>query len=299
MPHPAATQHRLSFRCAVASYSPRSAKGGFEDGRVHPVSRRRSRRCTLLSGVRRACRDHGAGRGAQARDGALRGPRRLDGARRLRRIPSARALLLDRFYDAMAVEIERAGGTVEKFVGDAVMAGLRRAGGARGPRRARAARGARDAASARRGVRRSARAPDRRQHRRGGRRPAARGQLVRRPATPSTSSARLEQAAAPGEILVGERTVTAVRGAFEFGEPTTVEAKGKPDGVACRRLLRALSLMRPRGVRRAATAPSSGRESRARAAAGGVSHDGRARTREPHLVTILGDAGVGQDTARA
>src|SRR6266516_4784254 len=30
--------------------------------------------------------------------------------------------MLDRFYDAMAVEVERAGGTVEKFVGDAVMA---------------------------------------------------------------------------------------------------------------------------------------------------------------------------------
>jgi class 3 adenylate cyclase len=36
--------------------------------------------------------------------------------------------MLDRFYDAMAAEIERAGGTVEKFIGDAVMAvfGLRR-----------------------------------------------------------------------------------------------------------------------------------------------------------------------------
>src|SRR5690348_15930444 len=30
--------------------------------------------------------------------------------------------LLDRFYDAMAAEVERAGGTVEKFAGDAVMA---------------------------------------------------------------------------------------------------------------------------------------------------------------------------------
>ena len=36
--------------------------------------------------------------------------------------PERTRALLDRFYDAMAVEIERAGGTVEKFVGDAVMA---------------------------------------------------------------------------------------------------------------------------------------------------------------------------------
>ena len=36
--------------------------------------------------------------------------------------PERTRVLLDRFYDAMAAEIEHAGGTVEKFVGDAVMA---------------------------------------------------------------------------------------------------------------------------------------------------------------------------------
>src|SRR5207248_11671346 len=41
--------------------------------------------------------------------------------------------------------------------------------------------------------------------------------------------ARLELAAAPGEILVGERAVAAARGAFEFAEPATVKARGKPD----------------------------------------------------------------------
>src|SRR5436190_23189183 len=65
---------------------------------------------------------------------------------------------------------------------------------------------------------------------------------------PVNVAARLEQAAAPGEVLVGERTVAAARGAFEFDEPITVEAKGKAGGVRCRRLVRALSLMRPRGV---------------------------------------------------
>ena len=38
--------------------------------------------------------------------------------------------LLDRFYDAMAAEVARAGGTVEKFVGDAVMAAFGAPGGA-------------------------------------------------------------------------------------------------------------------------------------------------------------------------
>src|SRR5439155_15943197 len=36
--------------------------------------------------------------------------------------PERTRLMLDRFYDAMSEEIELAGGTVEKFVGDAVMA---------------------------------------------------------------------------------------------------------------------------------------------------------------------------------
>src|SRR5215218_4245263 len=36
--------------------------------------------------------------------------------------PERTRVLLDRFYAAMAEEIERAGGTIEKFAGDAVMA---------------------------------------------------------------------------------------------------------------------------------------------------------------------------------
>ena len=35
--------------------------------------------------------------------------------------------------------------------------------------------------------------------------------------------------------------------AFEFGERRTNEAKGKPEGVECRRLVRGLSLVRPLG----------------------------------------------------
>jgi class 3 adenylate cyclase len=50
-------------------------------------------------------------------------------------------------------------------------------------------------------------------------------------------AARLEQGAKPGEILVGERTIAAVRTDFQFGPATTIEAKGKAEGVVCRRLL--------------------------------------------------------------
>jgi class 3 adenylate cyclase len=40
--------------------------------------------------------------------------------------PERTRALLDRFYEAMAQEIERAGGTTEKFAGDAVMAAFGR-----------------------------------------------------------------------------------------------------------------------------------------------------------------------------
>ena len=161
--------------------------------------------------------------------------------------PERTRAMLDRFYDAMAAEIERAGGTVEKFVGDAVMAafGAPRAHEDHAERALHAALSMQrrldelfdDSLALRIGVNT--------------------GEVVLGRAREGSSfvtgdavnvAARLEQAAAPGEILAGERTVAAVRGAFEFAEPAIVEAKGKPEGLACRRLLRALSLMRPRGV---------------------------------------------------
>jgi class 3 adenylate cyclase len=155
--------------------------------------------------------------------------------------------MLDRFYDAMAAEIERAGGTVEKFVGDAVMAAF----GAPSAHEDDAERALHVALGM-----------QRRMAGLFGGRLALRigvntGEIVvGRPREGSSFvtgdavnvCARLEQAAAPGEILVGERTVTAARGAFEFAEPARVEAKGKPGGVVCRKLVRALSLMRPRGL---------------------------------------------------
>src|SRR5260221_2428262 len=61
-------------------------------------------------------------------------------------------------------------------------------------------------------------------------------------------AARLEQAAAPGDTLVGERTVAAVRGALEISGAQTVQAERKAGRGACQRVVRALSLMRPRGV---------------------------------------------------
>jgi class 3 adenylate cyclase len=198
--------------------------------------------------------------------------------------------LLDRFYDAMAAEVERAGGTVEKFVGDAVMAAF----GAPAAHEDDAERALHVALGMQRQMRELF----------GGRLALRIGVntgdvVVGRPREGSSFvtgdavnvCARLEQAAAPGEILVGERTAAAARGAFEFAGPATVEAKGKPGGVLCRRLVRALALTRPRGL--------GGEESvfvgRAdeladlQQAYGHVAAGGR-----PRLVTVVGDAGVGK-----
>jgi class 3 adenylate cyclase len=204
--------------------------------------------------------------------------------------PERTRVLLDRFYDAMAAEIEGAGGTVEKFVGDAVMAafGAPAAQEDHGERALHAALSMQrrleelfgDELALRIGV--------------------STGEVVVGQAREGSSfvtgdavnvAARLEQAAAPGEILAGERTVAAVRGAFEFAHPRTVEAKGKPGGVTCRRVLRALSLMRPRGVsglRRTFVARDAELRALEDAYRRVVAHG------SPHLVTISGEAGVGK-----
>jgi len=204
--------------------------------------------------------------------------------------PERTRAMLDRFYDAMAAEIETAGGTVEKFAGDAVMAVF----GAPASLEDHAERALHGAL-----------AMLRRLHELFGETLALRigvntGEVVvGKPregssfvtGDPVNVAARLEQSAEPGEVLVGERTVATARGAFEFGERRTIKAKGKLEGVQCRRLVRGLSLMRPRGVgglRRAFVGRDEEMKVLERA------YEEVEDRCEPQLVTILGDAGVGK-----
>ena len=197
---------------------------------------------------------------------------------------------LERFYEAMAAEIALAGGTIEKFAGDAVMAVF----GAPAAQEDHAERALHAALAMQRRL----------QELFGGelvlRIGVNSGEVVA--GTPRAGSsfvsgdavnvaARLEQAAAPGEILAGERTVAAVRGAFEFGDAGSIEAKGKPGGIVCRRLVRALSLQRPRGVSGLARA-FVGRERELERLQ--QAYEQVVAERSPRLVTILGDAGVGK-----
>jgi class 3 adenylate cyclase len=207
--------------------------------------------------------------------------------------PERTRALLGRFYDAMAEEIERAGGTVEKFAGDAVMAVF----GAPAALEDHAERALHAALA----LQHRTRELDQRLDLRIG---VNTGEVVvgepREGSSfvtgdPVNVAARLEQGAEPGEILVGERTVGAVRGAFEFGEPQTIQAKGKAEGVACRRLARAVADALPRRERAAAGLRRARR--RARAPAGRLQRRPRgakAAARDDHR-----RRGCGQNAARA
>jgi class 3 adenylate cyclase/tetratricopeptide (TPR) repeat protein len=193
---------------------------------------------------------------------------------------------LERFYDAMAGEIEAAGGTVEKFAGDAVMAAF----GAPEALEDHAERALHTALAMQRRVEAGLTL----------RIGVNTGEVVAGSAREGSSfvsgdavnvAARLEQAAESGEILAGERTAAAARGAFEFGPPRTIEAKGKPGGIRCRPVVRALSLMRTRGVGGLARAFVGRDDELARVQAAYRRSVERPR---PVLVTVLGEAGLGK-----
>jgi class 3 adenylate cyclase len=154
---------------------------------------------------------------------------------------------LERFYDAMSEEIERTGGTVEKFAGDAVMAVF----GAPAALEDHAERALN-----------AGLAMQTRLHQLFGgdlemRVGVNTGEVVvgvpREGSSFVTGDAvnvadRLQKAAQPGEVLAGERTVAAAAGAFELAAPRHVEARGKSDGVVGIPVLNAVGSIRRRGV---------------------------------------------------
>jgi class 3 adenylate cyclase/MoxR-like ATPase len=198
--------------------------------------------------------------------------------------------MLDRFYDAMAAEIALGGGTVEKFIGDAVVAVF----GAPAAQEDHAERALQVALwmqarlaemfggelALRIGVNTGEVVVGR---------PREGSSFVT--GDPVNVGARLEQAAEPGTVLAGERTVALVGDAFEFEAPTTIEAKGKPDGVPCRRLIRMVAPRRPRGGRGLAPAfvGRQGELTQLETALAECAGTGRSR-----LVTLVGEPGVGK-----
>ena len=106
------------------------------------------------------------------------------------------------------------------------------------------------------------------------------------------TAARLEQAASPGEVVVGPGTWAATRGAIEYAELEPITLKGKALPVPA---WRAVRVRAGRGGRRAKLgleAPLIGRDEELTILKETVRRtivEGR-----PHLVTVLGSAGVGK-----
>src|SRR5689334_8079903 len=143
--------------------------------------------------------------------------------------PEALRALLARYFERMKELVERHGGTVEKFIGDAVMAvfGVPVVHEDDALRACRAAIEMRNALPEL-GIR--------------GRIGVNTGEVVtgteERLATGDAVNvaARLEQAAEPGEVLIGAATAGLVRDAAELGEQRQLELKGKSEPVAAYRL---------------------------------------------------------------
>jgi class 3 adenylate cyclase len=196
--------------------------------------------------------------------------------------------LLARLFSIATDAVERHGGRVEKFIGDAIMAvfGVPIAHDDDPARALSAAIELRDRVQA--DLTLGSRVPIRLGVN-GGEVIASREADARVLVTgdPVNTAARLEQAAAPWTILVGERTVRAVGDRFAFGPPIAVEAKGKSAPVPARELMGVASARKAR--RRV---PIVGRE------ADLAQLDLVARRtfaeRRPFLVSIVAPAGVGK-----
>ena len=196
--------------------------------------------------------------------------------------PEALRALLARYFERMKAIVERHGGSVEKFIGDAVMAVF----GVPVVHEDDALRALRAAVEMRQafpelGIQ--------------GRIGVTTGEVVsgteERLATGDAVNvaARLEQAASPGEILIGEETLGLARDEVEVEPVEPLELKGKSEPVAAHRLL---LVHGEEGAARRSDAPMVGRQTKLRRL-----HDAfeqATRDGSCQLFTVLGPAGVGK-----
>ncbi len=201
---------------------------------------------------------------------------------------------MSRYFDAMSASITRHGGTIEKFIGDAVMAvfGLPRVHEDDALRAVRAARGMQEAlAGLNEGLERTYGVTL------ANRIGVNTGEVVAGDSTtgqrlvtgdPVNTAARLEQAAGSCEVLLGELTYRLVREHVEVEAVEPLELKGKAERVPAYRLL----AVRDRAASEGGRSPLVGREREAEQIAAALDHAVAARSCERLLVT--GDAGVGK-----
>jgi class 3 adenylate cyclase len=202
--------------------------------------------------------------------------------------------LLRPYYDAVRGEIESFGGVVEKFIGDAVVGvfGAPVAYGDDADRAVRAALTVRDTIEAMDDADPRLDLKVRIAVNTGealvivNARPALGEAMVTGDVV--NTAARLQTAAPVGAVLVGEETYKATKDAILYAPTTAVEAKGKEQPVTA---WVALQEARPPGDR-PARGPLVGRRHELDVLRG--TWDRLAAERGPHLVTIIGPAGVGK-----
>ncbi|HLM34606.1 MAG TPA: adenylate/guanylate cyclase domain-containing protein [Gaiellaceae bacterium] len=207
--------------------------------------------------------------------------------------PESLRHVLGRYFDLARATVERHGGAVEKFIGDAVMAVF----GVPRVHEDDALRAVRAAADLRHGLGALNETLERdfatRLELRIG---VNTGEVVtgtaERLATGDAVNvaARLEQAAQPGEILLGADTLRLVRDAVSVEPVAPLELKGKSERIAAHRLL-AVDAHAPAHVRRL-DVPMVGRHRQLRLLADAF--DQVVNERSCHLFTVLGPAGVGK-----
>ncbi len=194
--------------------------------------------------------------------------------------PEALRELLARYFERMKAIVERHGGTVEKFIGDAVMAvfGVPTSHEDDALRAVRAAAEMRGALpelglEARIGVNTGMVVT-------GSEERLATGDAV-------NVAARLEQAAEPGEVLLGEPTLALVQEVVEVEPLAPLELKGKAERVPAHRLVRVLG-----DPERRHETSFVGRQREL--ALVREAWEQAWSQRRCELVTIVGDAGVGK-----
>src|SRR3954447_3508876 len=201
--------------------------------------------------------------------------------------PEALRLLLSRYFDRMKTIVVSHGGSVEKFIGDAVMAvfGVPTVHEDDALRALRAAVAMRDALPEL-GI--------------DGRIGVMTGEVVtgteERLATGDAVNvaARLEQAAQPGEILIGHQTLQLTRDAADVEAVPPLTVKGKSEPLVAYRLL---AVRGDEGLARRVDTPLVGRKTELRRLRD--AYNQAATDRSCQLFTILGSAGVGKSRLTA
>jgi class 3 adenylate cyclase/tetratricopeptide (TPR) repeat protein len=210
--------------------------------------------------------------------------------------PEALRAVMGRYFDRMKAVVERHGGSVEKFIGDAIMAvfGIPTLHEDDALRAVRAAAEMREALAELnqelerdRGVtiqvRSGVNTGEVVAGAAGGERTLATGDAV-------NTAARLQQAAAPDEIILGPSTHRLVRDAVRVEPVAPLELKGKAEPVRAMRLLEVVP--GAEAVPRHLDSPMVGRERERELLR--LAFEGAAENRVCHLTTVLGSAGVGK-----